>query len=61
MDKVNPPTEKAAMLDAIDQHRAVLEEIAYGNDWGGPDRDHIAYMRGIAVDLLENGSIKSVI
>lgn len=56
-----PLTEKEALLDAIDMQRTVLEEIAYGNDWGGPDRDHIAYMRSIAVDVLEHGHANRVV
>lgn len=56
-----PLTEKEAMLDAIVMQRIVLEEIAYGNDWGGPDRDHISYMRSIAVDVLERGHANRVI
>jgi len=56
-----PLSRTDALLDVIDMQRVVLEEIAYGNVWGGPDQDHIKYMRSIAVDVLEHGSTKNVI
>ena len=53
-------TKEEAMLDAIDRQREVLEEVAYGTDWGGPAKHHIAYMRGIAVEVLEKGTVTRV-
>ncbi len=34
-------TEREALFEVIDMQRRVLDEIAFGNEWGGPAKDHI--------------------
>jgi len=50
-----------SLLNAIDQQRVVLDEIASSNEWGGPAEDHINYMRFIAHEVLEHGTINNVL
>jgi len=47
LDHIEKLTEK------IKNCNEALEEIAYGAPWGGPQADHVRFMRGLACKALE--------
>ena len=43
--------------EVIEIYEKALDEIAYGAPWGGPVKDHVAFMRKIADEaLLKTGA-----